>query len=258
MPYFLYRGYHIYYEECGAGEPLLLLHGNSVSSRLFESVRGLYENSYRIITLDFLGCGQSDRVEELPENMWYEQALQAIRLLELLGCQEVNIIGTSGGAITALNIALERPGLVRAVIADSLMGEGSREEFVRDLPSQREMGKRQREGQLFWEAQHGADWVRVVDWDTQAIVRQYQTKKGYFQKELLSLDVPVLLTGSGEDELIPGIREVLAALSEKIPNCPVLLFPHGSHPAMLSNAEEFAKEAKAFLRRPAHDECPIK
>lgn len=246
MPYFLHCGHHIYYEEGGEGDSLLLLHGNSVSSKLFEGVRSLYESSYRVIMLDFLGYGRSNRVD-LPENIWYGQALQAIHLLELLGCQNVNVIGTSGGAITALNMALERPDMVRAVVADSFMGEGSREEFIRDLADQREMGKAQREGQLFWEVQHGADWVRVVDWDTQAIIRQYEMGEGYFQKELSSLKVPVLLIGSEEDDLIPGIGEAFAAISGEIPNCRVALFLHGSHPAMLSNAEEFAKEAKAFF-----------
>ncbi len=115
------------------------------------------------------------------------------------------------------------------------------------LPAQREMGKKQRESQLFWEAQHGADWARVVDWDTRAIVHHDQTGKGYFQKELSSLKVPVLLTGSEEDELILGIGETLMAFSSKIPGCRVVLFPHGGHPAMASNAEEFAKEVKTFL-----------
>ncbi len=247
MPYFLYCGHHIYYEECGKGDPLLLLHGNSASSRMFDPVIGLYQPYYRVIMLDFLGCGRSDRVEELPENIWHEQALQAIRLLDILGCRNVTIIGTSGGAITALNMALERPDLIRALVADSFMGEASREEFIKNLPIQREMGKKQREGQLFWEAQHGADWARVVDWDTRAIVRHYQTGMSYFPKELSMLKMPVLLTGSEEDELIPGIGEALRAFSSKIPDCRVMLFPRGSHPAMASNAEEFAKEAKAFF-----------
>ncbi len=253
MPHFLYRGYRIYYKECGQGEPLLLLHGNSASSRMFDPVIGLYTRDYRVITPDFLGYGKSDRMDELPENIWYEQALQAVHLLELLGCQDINVIGTSGGAITALNMALERPDLIRAVVADSFMGKASREEFIGDLPTQRKMGKKQRGGQLFWEAQHGADWARVVDWDTQAILRHYQTGESYFQKELPSIKVPVLLTGSEEDELIPGIGEALIAFSSKIPGCRVMLFPHGSHPAMASNAEEFAKEAKAFLRKTSID-----
>ena len=176
--------------------------------------------------------------------------MQAIHLLKLLGCQNVCIIGTSGGAIAALNMALDRPDLIRAVVADSFMGEASREDFIRNLPAQREIGKRHREAQLFWETQHGMDWERVVDWDTQAIVRQYETNSGYFHKALSSLDVPVLLTGSEEDELIPGIDALYAELSEKIPNCSVSLFPRGSHPAMLSNAQEFVKIIKAFLHQP--------
>lgn len=35
MGYFAYCGKKISYEDCGSGEPLVLLHGNTVSSSFF-------------------------------------------------------------------------------------------------------------------------------------------------------------------------------------------------------------------------------
>ena len=44
-------------------------------------------------------------------------------LFERLGVDRAYVIGTSGGALVGLNLALERPGLVIKLICDSFIGE---------------------------------------------------------------------------------------------------------------------------------------
>ena len=58
MSYFRYNGRHIYYEEAGEGAPLLLLHGNTASSRMYEDIARRYEANFRVILIDFLGHGR--------------------------------------------------------------------------------------------------------------------------------------------------------------------------------------------------------
>lgn len=58
----------------------------------------LYADKFRCILIDFLGNGQSDRVENFSPDMWYDEALQTIALAEHLQCRRVSLIGTSGGA----------------------------------------------------------------------------------------------------------------------------------------------------------------
>ena len=122
MSYFNYNGNKIFYEEFGNGEPLVLLHGNTVSSKFFTPIIPKLSEKYHVITLDFLGCGSSDRILECPEDLWFEWSNQAKALIKHLGYEKVNLIGCSGGAIAAINLALENPELLNAVVADSFEG----------------------------------------------------------------------------------------------------------------------------------------
>ena len=72
MAYFYYADKKIYYEEIGRGIPLLLLHGNSVSSKMFQGIIDLYKEDYKVILIDFLGHGRSDRLEQFPTDFGYD------------------------------------------------------------------------------------------------------------------------------------------------------------------------------------------
>lgn len=67
MSLFNYEDKKVYYEIVGEGHPLLLLHGNTSSSKLFTQLMPLYAN-FQVILIDFLGYGQSDRREVFPLN----------------------------------------------------------------------------------------------------------------------------------------------------------------------------------------------
>ena len=96
----------------------------------------LYAEKFRCILIDFLGNGQSDRVENFSPDMWYDEALQTIALAEHLQCGKVSLIGTSGGAWAAVNAALERPDLFHAVVADSFDGRTLNDNFFANLLSE--------------------------------------------------------------------------------------------------------------------------
>lgn len=89
MAYFPYGGKSIFYEEFGQGSPVLFLHGNTASSKMFELLMPLYAEKFRCILLDFLGNGRSDRVERFSPDLWQEEARQTIALVEYLQCGKV-------------------------------------------------------------------------------------------------------------------------------------------------------------------------
>lgn len=66
MSYLNYEGNRIFYEETGKGKPLILLHGNTASSKMLASIIPLFSENHHVITIDFLGCGQSDRIRDWP------------------------------------------------------------------------------------------------------------------------------------------------------------------------------------------------
>ena len=65
MSYFKYHNKSIFYQEIGAGTPLIFLHGNTASSKMFEMLLPLYKENFSVILIDFLGNGQSDRMDML-------------------------------------------------------------------------------------------------------------------------------------------------------------------------------------------------
>ena len=47
MSYFIYHGKKIFYREVGEGKPVLFLHGNTASSKMFEFILPLYQADCR-------------------------------------------------------------------------------------------------------------------------------------------------------------------------------------------------------------------
>ncbi|MEY8533871.1 alpha/beta hydrolase [Blautia pseudococcoides] len=248
MPYFMYKDKKIFFEQYGNGIPLLLLHGNSLSSRMFLPMIDELQKYTKVILIDFLGNGYSDRVSDISDDLWYDEAQQAISLIDYLGYSQVNLLGTSGGALVALNIALERPDLIGKVIADSFEGESPLDSFVMNIHQDRALSKKNPWLKTLYQQNHGNDWENVVDNDTLAIYTHYQNHKTFFHKKLCELRLPVLLTGSKEDEFMSGnfFEKVYGNLS--IENKKIHIFEHGGHPAMISNKDTFIPLVIHFLK----------
>jgi pimeloyl-ACP methyl ester carboxylesterase len=69
--FFSYNGKKIFYETQGDGKPLVFLHGNTSSSKLFKPMLPLYKD-FQVILIDFLGYGRSDRLKKFPVELWKE------------------------------------------------------------------------------------------------------------------------------------------------------------------------------------------
>ena len=248
MPYFNYKEKRCFYEEYGQGKPLIFLHGNTASSKMFEALMPLYATHFRCIPIDFLGNGQSDRIKRFSPDMWYDEALQTIVLIEHLNCGKVDLIGTSGGAWVAVNAALERPDLIHSIIADSFDGRTLNDNFSDNLLSERTRAKNDLYARQFYEWCQGDDWEKVVDLDTEALLQCAKEKRPLFHKSLNELKVPILLVGSKKDEMCrPNLEEEYKQMSTVIPNAKVYIFNKGGHPAISTNAEEFSQLVQKFL-----------
>jgi pimeloyl-ACP methyl ester carboxylesterase len=68
MPTFSYHGHRLAYTSFGSGrQTVVLLHGLLLSQRMhLPLARDLAERGNRVVTLDLLGHGRSDR----PRDMW--------------------------------------------------------------------------------------------------------------------------------------------------------------------------------------------
>ena len=252
MAYFNFQGKNIFYEEAGNGAPLLLLHGNTASSMMFADAAKMYAEHFRVILIDFLGHGRSDRLAEFPADLWFFEAEQVITLLKEKRIEGAYLIGSSGGAFVAINAALEAPKLISRVIADSFEGETPLTQFTQNIERQREMSKHDEGAIRFYTYMHGEDWESVVDCDTSAIVRNERELGKFFHGELETLKPDILFTGSHGDEFISCVsptffEDVYGAMLKKIGHGKMHIFKSGGHPAMLSNLREFFELSMDFL-----------
>ncbi len=118
--YFEHDGHRLAYVERGEGERLVvLLHGLLLSKKMHRNLsRTLSERGYRVISLDLLGHGESDRPEDMTQHSMQLYAEQAVALLDHLGVERAAFLGTSLGANTALEVAALAPGRVEAMVLE--------------------------------------------------------------------------------------------------------------------------------------------
>src|SRR5690349_4777292 len=89
-------GTRLYYEELGAGEPLLLVSGQGLDHTFWNGVRDDFADRYRVIVYDNRGTGQSDKPSEPPYST-RGFAQDAVALLDHLGIARAHVYGHSMG-----------------------------------------------------------------------------------------------------------------------------------------------------------------
>jgi pimeloyl-ACP methyl ester carboxylesterase len=120
MGEFTYEGYRISYDEYGAGDrPIVLIHGLLMNRRMFERLGPiLAERGNRVIAVDLLGHGRSDRPEDLQRYSMPLFAYQVNALLDHLEVETAVVGGTSLGANVTLETAVRFPERVQALFVE--------------------------------------------------------------------------------------------------------------------------------------------
>jgi pimeloyl-ACP methyl ester carboxylesterase len=120
MSEFTYEGYRLSYDEYGVGDrPIILIHGLLMSRRMFERLGPeLAERGNRVIALDLLGHGRSDRPEDLQRFSMPLFAYQVNALLDHLELETAVVGGTSLGANVTLETAVRFPERVQALFVE--------------------------------------------------------------------------------------------------------------------------------------------
>ncbi len=119
MAHFSYGGQRLAYTIHGDGPPTILTPGLLLSQKMQTPLaRTLAKRGNRVITLDPLGHGSSDR----PRQMWrysiQEFAKQVIALMDHLELEEAVVGGTSLGANISLEVAASEPQRLRGMIVE--------------------------------------------------------------------------------------------------------------------------------------------
>jgi pimeloyl-ACP methyl ester carboxylesterase len=117
---FIHDGHRLVYDEYGeGGDVVVLLPGLLLSRKMQDPLaRALADRGNRVISLDLLGHGESDR----PVDMWrYTMTLfaeQVVGLLDHLDVRRAVVGGTSLGANVTLEAAVLAPGRMQGLIVE--------------------------------------------------------------------------------------------------------------------------------------------
>jgi pimeloyl-ACP methyl ester carboxylesterase len=120
-------GARLYYYAAGtrgSGEPVVLIHGFPTSGHLWAEVVPLVPAGHRVVVVDLLGFGRSDRPRARPVSV-RAHADRTVQLFDALGIREACVVGHDVGGGVAQSIAVRYPGRVsRLCLVDSVAFDG--------------------------------------------------------------------------------------------------------------------------------------
>ena len=107
------NGVRLFYEEAGAGEPLVTVHGSWLDHGDWDLVVPRLSGSFRVVTYDRRGHSNSEASPH--QGSFDEDAADLAGLIDAVDCAPAHLVGHSSGAIIALLLATTRPELIRTL-----------------------------------------------------------------------------------------------------------------------------------------------
>jgi len=217
------------YREQGAGAPLVLAHGFTVTGAGWAAVATALADRYRVLVPDLRGHGRSTGA---PDAGHGRDAADLVALLDHLGLARAHFVGHSGGAEALLVLgtrSLLRARTLTLIGVNPTWDEALRAQ-LRALADRllAQPGwideQRRRHG-----ATHGADHWRVL-LDQVRAAADDPALPLYQPADLAALTCPILLLYGDRDPISPVER--VTALYRALPNAEVAIVPatgHGPH-----------------------------
>jgi pimeloyl-ACP methyl ester carboxylesterase len=120
MPFFRNEGHRLSYTSFGDGpRTVVLVHGLLFSQKMHRPLaEALATRGNRVITLDLLGHGASDRPRDMTAYSMSIYGQQVLALLDHLEIEQAVVGGTSLGANATLEATVDAPDRVRGMLVE--------------------------------------------------------------------------------------------------------------------------------------------
>lgn len=120
MAYFEYQKHRLFFEELGSGsQTIVLLHGILMDTDVNRELgKTLAAEGYRVLLLDLLGHGLSDKPDDISVLRMDRYADQAVALLDHLKIHSAVFGGLSLGADVSMHAQLRHPTRVQALMLE--------------------------------------------------------------------------------------------------------------------------------------------
>ena len=261
MPYFQHQGCTLYYQQSGAGEPLVLVHGLGSSSEDWEYQIPVLSQHYHVISLDVRGHGRSDK----PRQRYTIQdfAGDVLALLDHLALAKVHLLGISMGGMIGFQLGVNHPErLLSLIIVNS-----APEVRARNLKDHMEIFKRrliarvlplnrlaQALGKLLFPhpEQHELREKIAQRWprnDKRAYMASLNAIIGWgVTEQLQRITCPVLVISADRDYTPVELKREYVA---KLPKATLLVIEHSRHATPLDQPDVFNQAVLNFLNQTA-------
>ena len=231
--YFNIRGFKMYVETYGEGEPLLLIHGNGGSVKQFVNQIPYFSRKYQVIVADSRAQGKSiDNSDSLSYEMMADDFNE---LLDSMKLDSAYVIGWSDGGINGLLLASRHPQKVKklAALGANLWPDTTalQTDFLHILDSM-----------------HTA--VKNIEQKNDSVKRQLKLiELGKEQphiplESLQKVTCPALII-AGDNDLIKLQHTVL--IYQNLPKAYLWILPNTGHAALFSHKDEFNKTVDDFF-----------
>jgi pimeloyl-ACP methyl ester carboxylesterase len=204
MSYADVNGLSLYYEEHGAGEPLVLLHGGFGATESLAPLIPTLAARRRVIAVDLQGHGRTADIDRplRPELM----AGDIAALIAHLGLERADTMGYSLGGMVALRTAIQHPDRVRrlVVVSVTVRRDGSYPEVLEAMdqmgPTAAEPMRQSPLGQMYARiAPRPDDWPTLVAKTGELLRQDYD-----WTAETEAMTTPVLLVFADADSIRPA------------------------------------------------------
>jgi pimeloyl-ACP methyl ester carboxylesterase len=260
---FPHAGRQLAYTSYGEGPRLtVLLHGLLFNQKMHDELaRALADRGHRVVTLDLLGHGASDR----PTDMWNysmsEFGREVVALLDHLEVEEAVVMGSSLGANAALEAASVAPERLRGMVVEMPVLDnalpGAAVAFTPLLlaltfgaPAMRALSRFTRllpSRGVPWQIDILLDWVRQDPGPSAAVIQGlFFGRTAPHREERRTFQMPTLVIGHRHDMIHPFSDAGM--LADELPNGRLLLA--NSIVELRLKPDRLTGEIAAFL-----DEC---
>ena len=239
------NGVKIYYEIHGEGEPLVLLHGFTMSHTMWEGWIEDFSKSYKLIIADLRGHGNSTN----PSNKFTheESAKDIYGLLDLLNIDKFNAMGFSSGGMTLTHMATMDTSRIQAMV---LVGSTSFfPESCREI--QRSVSyENADEGMInYLEKQHprGEKQIRSLLTQFSNMADSYEDMN-FTSPYLSTIKSPTLIIHGDRDKFFPV--DIPVNSYKSIPNSYLWIVPNSGHSSIDKNSiwdDAFLKVVNQFF-----------
>ena len=113
------------YAERGSGETVVFIHGNLACGMWFDLVGPLVADHFRVIAVDWRGCGASDKPVPLSDYANYtvrQHALDMLAAIRCLGIERCHLATHSTGGLISTYMVLMEPDRFGKVLALNPVG----------------------------------------------------------------------------------------------------------------------------------------